>query len=130
MADNLNCQGNIKMAKKMDLITYVKSMDADAKLYNPLYNDGYQYTDTELEQWCNATCHMLTKYADEQFKSANIKYKTLIVLLTNWASWYYYHIGNENMSKFFAARYERYDRMLFNTKMTEDERSKVFITLD
>lgn len=118
------------MANKMDLITYVKSMEAEAKSYSPLYNDSYQYTDTELEQWCNATCHMFTQYADEQFKSANIKYKTLIVLLTNWTSWYYYHTGNENMSKFFAARYYKYDRMLFNTKMTEDERSKVINTLD
>ena len=118
------------MAKKMDLITYVKSMEAEAKSYSPLYNDSYQYTDTELEQWCNATCHMFTQYADEQFKIANIKYKTLIVLLTNWTSWYYYHTGNENMSKFFATRYYKYDRMLFNTKMTEDERNKVINTLD
>lgn len=118
------------MAKKIDLITYVKLMDADAKVHNPLYDKGYQYTDTELEQYCNATCHMLTKYADEQFKLANIKYKTLIVLLTNWACWYYYSAGADNMAKFFAARYERYNRMLHNIKMTEEEESKVFLTLD
>ena len=118
------------MANKMNLITYVKQMDEDAKLNNPLYDKGYQYTSTELEQWCNATCHMFTQYADEQFKIANIKYKTLIVLLTNWTSWYYYHIGNENMSKFFASQYYKYDRWLFATKMTEEEESKVVNTLD
>lgn len=114
----------------MNLITYVKSMDLACKLNNSQYKDGYQYTNIELEMWCKAVCHDNETYADKQFKLATIKYKTLIVLLTNWTCWYYYDRGDIDTAEMFGKRYGKYDRLLWNSKMTEDEGHKVFCTLD
>ena len=114
----------------MNLITYVKDLDRKSLEANPNCREGYLYSTLEYETWCNAVCHDNETYADEQFKLAPIKYKTLITLLTNWAAWYYMVRRDLDKAKMFSKRYEKYNRLLWNSKMTEDERHKVFCTLD
>ena len=114
----------------MNLITYVKDLDRRSLEANPQAQEGYLYSDIELETWCKAVCHKDSKYADEQFELAPIKYKTLITLLTNWTCWYYFERGDLDTAEMFSKRYGKYDRLLWNSKMTENERHKVFCTLD
>ena len=114
----------------MNLITYGKVLDRRSLEANPKAQEGYLYSGIELEMWCNAVCHDNETYADEQFKLVTIKYKTLITLLTNWAAWYYFERGDLDKAEMFDKRYGKYNRLLWNSKMTEDERHKVFCTLD
>ena len=114
----------------MNLITYVKDLDRRSLEANPECREGYLYSDVEYETWCNSVCHDNETYADAQFKLATIKYKTLITLLTNWAAWYYFERGDLDKAEMFNKRYGKYNRLLWNSKMTEEERHKVFCTLD